>query len=329
MRPSSVRAPRTVICWPTTARTASSNPSNAPGTRNPGCRCASSPSVAATTAGSQAEIEGVLHLRQHRRRHPRERRRHADGERVLSRRAADLDPPTCTAPRCAIASVRRYASAVTSSTPAIARAARNASIDVPVVGRAIGELEGEPRRQRAHGVVLAQARRRHPVACLPQRVEAAHAGEAAGQRDLGDRQRRVGQQALGEQQPLRLRVFDRRHAELGVENAPQVAAGHADARRECLDAAVVEDAVLDQVDRRLREPCRRVDAGVARRELGSAAQARPVAVDLGGRRAREKAAILAAAARAPCTPAGNRCRSTKRRRRTCRRSARSCACSAR
>ena len=36
-RPASVVAPATLICWPSTARTASSNTSHAPGTRSPGC----------------------------------------------------------------------------------------------------------------------------------------------------------------------------------------------------------------------------------------------------------------------------------------------------
>ena len=56
----------------------------------------------------------------------------------------------------------------------------------------------------------------------------------------------------------------------------------------------VEHAVLDQVHGALREAGDRIDARVARRELGTAAQARPVALDLGGRGAREEAAVLAA-----------------------------------
>ena len=40
-RPASVRAPATEICWPRTARTATSNGSHAPGTRRPGLRATS------------------------------------------------------------------------------------------------------------------------------------------------------------------------------------------------------------------------------------------------------------------------------------------------
>ena len=57
-RPAIVVAPRTEICWPTMARTASSKPSQAPGVRMPGC-CKSAPSsngsaprCPAMTAGS-------------------------------------------------------------------------------------------------------------------------------------------------------------------------------------------------------------------------------------------------------------------------------------
>jgi hypothetical protein len=45
MRPRRVRAPLTVICWPTTARTAISNPSTAPGDRSPGRMANSGPST--------------------------------------------------------------------------------------------------------------------------------------------------------------------------------------------------------------------------------------------------------------------------------------------
>jgi hypothetical protein len=70
------------------------------------------------------------------------------------------------------------------------------------------------RRKRGRRGVVAQPRRRQPVARAKQRVEAPQAPEAARERNVEQRQRRVGQQPLGEQQPLRLRVFDRRYAEL-------------------------------------------------------------------------------------------------------------------
>src|SRR5215470_3462333 len=53
-RPARVRAAATVTCCPRIARTAISKPSNAPGTRKPGCRFANVPNVCATSAGWHA-----------------------------------------------------------------------------------------------------------------------------------------------------------------------------------------------------------------------------------------------------------------------------------
>jgi hypothetical protein len=69
-------------------------------------------------------------------------------------------------------------------------------------------------------------------------------------------------------------------------------ARHADTGGQVLDAAVLEHAVFDQVDRPLSEPRAGIDAGVPRRELGPAAQTRPIAADFRGRGAREKATVL-------------------------------------
>ena len=108
------------------------------------------------------------------------------------------------------------------------------------------------------------------------------------------RQRRIGQQALREQQPLRLRIFDRRNAELRVEDAPQVPARHADARGQHVDAALLEYAIFDQLDSGLREARRRVDARKPGRQLGPAAQAGSKAFDFRRGRAAKEAAVLAA-----------------------------------
>src|SRR5439155_24249826 len=68
------------------------------------------------------------------------------------------------------------------------------------------------------------------VALLEECVETPHADETARERDLGDWQRRVGEETLREQQLLRLREFHRRNAELGAESAAQVPVGDAQAR---------------------------------------------------------------------------------------------------
>ena len=73
-----------------------------------------------------------------------------------------------------------------------------------------------------------------------------------------------------------------------------MAARDADARRERLDSAVVQHAVLDQVHGAARKALRCVDARVARCQLRAAAKARAVAGHLGGGGAREEEAVLPA-----------------------------------
>ena len=92
---------------------------------------------------------------------------------------------------------------------------------------------------------------------------------------------------------MRLRVLDGRDAEFLLEHAAQVAIGDAERCGEIRKARVGEPAVLDQARGRLREAA----VGVHRREsggeLGTASQAGPKSLRLGGRGAREIAAILA------------------------------------
>ena len=200
---------------------------------------------------------------------------------------------------------------------------------LPVVRWPVGQLERERRGQPAALGVRPKPSRRHPVAGPEQRVEAAHAREPARERDLGHRKRRVGQQALREQQPVRLRVLDRRDAVLGLEDAAQVATRHAHALREMLDPARVEHAVLDQAHgaaarvapthRRSRAPAR-APGGTA--GTGDNPRLRPPPRS-------ERSGNSRAAACAPCTRDGSRCASTTRRRRSGRRTARRAPASAR
>ena len=123
-----MRAAATVICCPATARTASSNGSQVPGTRSPGRAAASGPSAAATAAGSQPRSNAGFTLAS-----TAGTARASDGDSdtdSASRRGALRTSivPVCVAPRDSTASVRRYVVAVTASTPPIARAARKPSI---------------------------------------------------------------------------------------------------------------------------------------------------------------------------------------------------------
>ena len=144
------------------------------------------------------------------------------------------------APRCGRCGPRRDARsrgsarsrpAPTSSTP-VDRARAQESRASPPSRRAAGTRARTPASPaaRRRPRVRAKPPRRHPVARPKQRVEATHARESARQRDVGDGQRRVGQQPLRKQQPMRLRVFDRRDAVLRLENAAQMPARDADAR---------------------------------------------------------------------------------------------------
>src|SRR6266853_1074366 len=157
------------------------------------------------------------------------------------------------------------------------------------------ELEhvGDSGCRRSTPLLAAQLTGPEPVALLEERVETPHAAETARERDLGDRQRSVGEEALREQQLLRLREFHRRYAELGAESAAQVPVGDAQARGDRVQSFLVQRPVFHHARGGLREARRRVHARVAGCELRPAAQARPVAARLRGRRAREEAAVLA------------------------------------
>ena len=93
--------------------------------------------------------------------------------------------------------------------------------------RAAASTSGSRHRRGTLGRLLAQARRRHPVAAGERVVEPAQARESAGERHLGHRQRRLGQQLLGEQQPPRQQQLDRRHAQLVLDDAADLAASSA------------------------------------------------------------------------------------------------------
>src|SRR5579872_5359050 len=107
-----------------------------------------------------------------------------------------------------------------------------------------------------------------------QGVEPPHAGEPAGQREVDHRQARLRQQPLGQEQPIRLRQLDRRDAELLANGAAKLARTDLQLPREFFEIApVVERSGLDPGRGAAGEVPDRIDGGVARRELGPAAQA--------------------------------------------------------
>jgi hypothetical protein len=311
-RPAIVVAAFTVTCCPRIARTAISNPSNAPGSRRPGWSAARGPRGFGHFLGTAREIEQVPHAG--------EQRGHAAGERGRCRhaqgrasgRGRDLDPArrragafdavgrACDASD-ANGARREPAGADANGAPVAppldgldARhgpAREKGEHRVPVVGRAIGEIEREIVRFAAIRGPGAKLPRRHPISLAEERIEPAQARKAARHRDREHRQSRVREQALGEQQALRLRVGHWRHAELRAEDAPQVPVRDAELRRERLEARILQGPAFDAVGRGTREATVRIDRREARREFRPAPQARAESARLGRRRAREERAV--------------------------------------
>ena len=105
-------------------------------------------------------------------------------------------------------------------------------------------------------------------------VEPANAGEAAGQGDLDQRQIRLGDQLLRQQEAARLSKLDRRDAVLLADRSPELSRAEAKLTGERLQAAVAIERL--GLDPRTGEPGRAshgIDRGMPRRQLGPATQA--------------------------------------------------------
>ena len=128
-RPASVLAPRTVTCWPSTARTATSKGSQAPGTRSPGRRASEAASLGSRASWAAIGSGSASRSKRRRTRDTIWWTPSKPGSRTESRswlvpaagRTSSVPSP---APR---RTVRRYASPSTCSTPCVARAARKSS----------------------------------------------------------------------------------------------------------------------------------------------------------------------------------------------------------
>ncbi len=129
IRPNVVRAPETLTCCPTTARTAISNPSTARGTRTPGsaattaASAGSAPSIASTASGSASRSNSRRH-----RATAGARSRTSLSRRVANTHRSAGRNATLAVP-CGRTSPRRYVVPSTSSTPGSVRAPRNSSSD--------------------------------------------------------------------------------------------------------------------------------------------------------------------------------------------------------
>jgi hypothetical protein len=121
-------------------------------------------------------------------------------------------------------------------------------------------------------------------------VEAADAAEAADERDLRDRQGRVGQQLLGAEQPARLQVLQRRHAQLRLEDPAQVPVADAQPLRQQFHRRRVAAPRFRFVQQAARP------AGPARRSHPAATSAAPAAPVPGRQRRQGRKPALSACA---------------------------------
>ena len=167
----------------------------------------------------------------------------------------------------------------------VRRAEREAERDLPVGGS--GARSPEPPQRARRAVVGLQERV----------VEAAQAAEARRERDLGHGQVGLVDQPLREVEAAGLRHGERRGADVGDEQAVQVARADAEPGGERVDRSLVERALVDERERpphdgRGAEPGRGAGRG-----LGPAAQARPEAGVARRRRGGEVAHVRVAGAR--------------------------------
>ena len=164
----------------------------------------------------------------------------------------------------------------------------------PVERRAIGERE--PHEVAGGRPCLApEVRRREPVVRAKQGIETPHALEAAGEGNLDDRQARLGEQLLGQQQALRLGQLDRRDAELLFDGAPELPGAQAQVGGQLVQApTVIQGTRLDPARRGLGGAAHCVDRRMAGSQLRPAAQAGPKAVALGQRPVCKEPAAVAA-----------------------------------
>ena len=151
---------------------------------------------------------------------------------------------------------------------------------------------GDEREDLAHGV-----------------VELAHAREAGGERDLGEREVGRLDQRARRLRALRAGERERPGPELCRDEAVELAHAVAEPRGEPGDALAIDDAVADQAHRARDDVGARVPLGRAGRGVRPAALAGPEARALRRGRAAVEAHVGALRARRPGSSAGSRCRS--------------------
>src|SRR5262249_24459936 len=133
---------------------------------------------------------------------------------------------------------------------------------------------------------------RHSITSRKGVVEAPETRKAAGESDLDDRQLGLCQKLFRQQQAARENQLDRRHAELFLYNAADLARAQREVPRDRFQRAfLVRRAFLDPLDDEVRDALGAVRGRAARRQLGAAPQARTKSRLLRLRRGAIKAAI--------------------------------------
>jgi len=167
---------------------------------------------------------------------------------------------------------------------------------VPVERRPIHQLQRE-RVCRCRGAPHlgrrpAELRGRNAVPSAERIIEPPHARETAREGNLGDGERRLGEQLLGQQQATRERQLHGRHAELALHHASNLPRAPPEALRDRLESpARVEHPFVDAMRHQTRDAVCVVHGGVPRCKLGPAPKARAEVRLLRGFRAVEEAAV--------------------------------------
>ena len=292
-RAASVLAPRTVTCCPRIARTASSNGSQQPGSRNPpdlgtiAFERRRLSQVRGNLAGVRAQIEEESDLLYRRPQPAHVIRIDVRDQAILARVVADRDSISAVAIVAHHFETRDCAAAdeMEKRAPVVRRPVVQFQLD--------GGLGAVVRRLQAAeflGIAL--------VRVAEGLVETPETSIAGGERDVGERQVRFRDQLLGEKQPPCFSDDDGWNADVLQEETPQVAIGQSETIGQLRGGTVVERAFVDQA----QGPIHRARTAGRRRKIGrnfrAATQAGPVSRRLSGGGVRKE--LYVAPQRCPC-----------------------------
>ena len=165
---------------------------------------------------------------------------------------------------------------------------------IPVHRGTVGQSKGEVGELPGNlpAMIAAKLGGRQSIALLEQRVKSPNALEPRGQGNLRHRDARIGQELLGQQQPLRLPEFDGRNAIGVVEDAAHVAVGNAEGIGQFRQRMPGEKILADMPGNVAGKLGGIVHGTVAGGQFGPAAFAGAIPGGLGGGGVGEKGAVL-------------------------------------